>query len=1220
MPRFKATVAVTLLGACLAIIPVSTASATSPVVISQFRANGPGGDFVELANVSAAPVTLMPGGAWRLTDLLPSGNSACQLGASATAITLAPGQHLLLAEPSYSGSGDAARDLTLVGSQCSVPPYNDYIWNSGGILGLTVDAAGDSVAYGTLDPSNTPPDGPPLTPVPTNGDSFRRLNNGTKDTDNNQADFAAGAAIPRGLVATAPVPTGTTDNADNVTSAGARLKATVNPSGGLVSDCHFDYGTTTGYGQTAPCATMPTGTAATAVSATITGLSATTTYHFRVSVTTNAGPLTGLDKSFTTTEAAAPPSGTTNAATEVGSRSVMLNASINPQGETVTNCHYDYGTTVIYTASVPCETTPSGINPVSVPTFLDGLAASTGYHFRVVATTANGTLTGLDQGFTTTALGSPDDDQLVISQFRSRGPGGDFVELRNVSNANVVLAAGSWGVTSLRDDANLACPIVAPDTSPAVTIGPGQHYLLANATYAGTGDAAKDRAFVISGPPCTDPLFDAAGSITLSGGGDDAAAYGVLDPVFNPTPPEGKPIHAVPNDGRAMKRHQSGTQDTHANVDDFIAVVADPKNLGASAAAPTGSTGAASAIAETAARLNATVNPNGGTVSDCHFDYGTTTGYGQSVPCESNPAGTSATPVAANVTGLTASTTYHFRVVVITGGGTLTGLDAQFTTTVAGAPPTGSTGTATGIGSNTATMNASVNPQGSSVSDCHFDYGTSASYGQTIACATTPTGNDPVAVSAFLSGLSPATTYHFRIVTTTGNGALTGLDQTFSTSALVPGRRQGRDQPVPHPGSRRRLRRVDERVGGRRHHGGRLDPVQRLRHRQQRVQRRHTSLTPEVTLGPGQRYLITQTGWTGSGVAASDLPSSCRLPRSARRGRHADPGATGSADSVAYGTLTGATVSEPPEIRSVPSNGDAMRRRQSGTQDTGHNADDFEAVTADPRNQGATKPAPLGATIAPSDVTPTSATLKGTVNPFGESVSDCHFDWGTSDSYGQTVACDTTPSGSTSVAVSAPIAGLGALTDYHFRLVVTSPNGTLTTLDRTFKTAGPPSGTTDPATGVGATTATLKGTVNPNGAAVSDCHFEYGTTVAFGQTIGCASTPAGSAPVGVSAALTGLTPATGYHYRLVVTTSAPPTLEASAQTFTTGPAPSAATADATDVGATTATFNGSVDAEGESVSRAASTTGRRPPTGPAFRARRRCPGAHRCRSRPPRRA
>ena len=42
-------------------------------------------------------------------------------------------------------------------------------------------------------------------------------------------------------------------------------------------------------------------------------------------------------------------------------------------------------------------------------------------------------------------------------------------------------------------------------------------------------------------------------------------------------------------------------------------------------------------IDQTSATLNATVNPNGGTVTDCHFDYGTSESYGSSAPCASLP-------------------------------------------------------------------------------------------------------------------------------------------------------------------------------------------------------------------------------------------------------------------------------------------------------------------------------------------------------------------------------------------------------------------------------------------------------------------------------------------------------------------------------------------------------------------------------------------------------
>ena len=52
---------------------------------------------------------------------------------------------------------------------------------------------------------------------------------------------------------------------------------------------------------------------------------------------------------------------------------------------------------------------------------------------------------------------------------------------------------------------------------------------------------------------------------------------------------------------------------------------------------PAVETGAASSSAQTTATLNATVNPNEGTVSDCHFEYGTSTSYGSSAPCASLP-------------------------------------------------------------------------------------------------------------------------------------------------------------------------------------------------------------------------------------------------------------------------------------------------------------------------------------------------------------------------------------------------------------------------------------------------------------------------------------------------------------------------------------------------------------------------------------------------------
>src|SRR4051812_28078939 len=199
---------------------------------------------------------------------------------------------------------------------------------------------------------------------------------------------------------------------------------------------------------------------------------------------------------------------------------------------------------------------------------------------------------------------------------------------------------------------------------------------------------------------------------------------------------------------------------------------------------------------------------------------------------------------------------------------------------------------------------------------------------------------------------------------------------------------------------------------------------------------------------------------------------------------------------------------------------------------------------------------PSGTTDAAGTITSSGAKLNGTANPNGGTVSTCRFDYGATTSYGQTGAGSTTPAGSSGTAVSAAVSGLSADTTYHYRLVVITNTGTLTASDASFKTAlpgGPPSGSIAAATDVGSSSATLNATVNPQNESVSDCHFEYGTTVAYGQSVGCASTPSGAAPVSVSANAIGLTPGTEYHYRLVVSTSVPPMLETDDQPFTTGP-------------------------------------------------------------------
>jgi hypothetical protein len=176
------------------------------------------------------------------------------------------------------------------------------------------------------------------------------------------------------------------------------------------------------------------------------------------------------------------------------------------------------------------------------------------------------------------------------------------------------------------------------------------------------------------------------------------------------------------------------------------------------------------------------VNPNGSEVSECKLEYGTTLSYGSSAGCTPAPgSGTSPVTVSASVTGLTVNTTYHFRISATNAGGTSFGSDQTFKTLPN--PPTVLTEGASSITQTSATLNATVNPNGGEVTECKLEYGTTLSYGSSAACVPAPgSGTSPVAVSASVGTLSENSTYHYRIVATNAGGTSDGSDQTFKTA------------------------------------------------------------------------------------------------------------------------------------------------------------------------------------------------------------------------------------------------------------------------------------------------------------------------------------------------------------------------------------------------------------------------------------------------------
>ena len=143
-------------------------------------------------------------------------------------------------------------------------------------------------------------------------------------------------------------------------------------------------------------------------------------------------------------------------------------------------------------------------------------------------------------------------------------------------------------------------------------------------------------------------------------------------------------------------------------------------------------------MGKTEATLGAAVNPEGAEVSECRFEYGTSSNpYEASLPCAA-PLGDGETALATSVTAkeLVPNTLYHFRVVAANAGGTTDGKDITFKTLPV--TPTVSGGAARDVTQTGATLAGAVNPNGGEVTECWFEYGATESYGARRPCASLP--------------------------------------------------------------------------------------------------------------------------------------------------------------------------------------------------------------------------------------------------------------------------------------------------------------------------------------------------------------------------------------------------------------------------------------------------------------------------------------------------
>jgi hypothetical protein len=184
-------------------------------------------------------------------------------------------------------------------------------------------------------------------------------------------------------------------------------------------------------------------------------------------------------------------------------------------------------------------------------------------------------------------------------------------------------------------------------------------------------------------------------------------------------------------------------------------------------------------LARTTAVLPGTINGEG-KAAEYRFEYGETPGLGSVT--SSQTSGTGEVSVSVEVTKLAPGETYYYRIVGENQEGASKGSIRSFQTPAAVAEL--STGAVKEVQPESVTVTGALNPEGL---DTHyfFQWGVGTAYGNTTPV---PPGIDagsgaiPVEAKTVLAGLSPNSTYHYRLMAENEYGTTYGQDETFTTS------------------------------------------------------------------------------------------------------------------------------------------------------------------------------------------------------------------------------------------------------------------------------------------------------------------------------------------------------------------------------------------------------------------------------------------------------
>jgi hypothetical protein len=608
--------------------------------------------------------------------------------------------------------------------------------------------------------------------------------------------FTSGGGVIK-EISGAIVPDITTGNPEGNSKVTGKVETA---GGGEITECYFEFGTTTSYGSKEFCSPPTPYVGPTQeVFANLPGLLGETTYHYRLVAHNANGKNSGGDKTITPhyVEGLA-----TDDAENVTRTGAKMKGHFTGNGEE-TKYYFEWGPTTAYSSgksAVPPGDSvgePTGLFPLEYNA--TGLLPDTLYHYRVVATNSKGTSPGNDKTFKTlpavqslttgaatnitavsaTLNGSYNGDGDATTYYYKYGPTLAYGQTTSVQP----VPGDPTGTTSL------------PANVSGLTLDTLYHYKVVATNSLGTTEGA-DQTFTTKKAVenlVTLPASEINDeSIQLNaefeGTGLDTHYYF----EYGPTTAYGLKSEDPPGTEKGVTTGPTSISSVITEFEGFTTyhyrVVASNTNgttFGNDVTFETTETPlpgiegtSVSSITSNGAMLSASVNPNHWPTVYL-FEWGPSLNYGSSTLLE-NPIGgleNESIPVQVGISGLTPGTLYHFRAVAVNFAGTTNGPDHTFVTP---GPPRIESSSSSAIGQTTAHLSMFAAGAGSPT-NVSFEYGPSQSYGSTTP--PRPIGADLLSslTEADLTGLTPGTTYHFRAVASNAVGTTYGPDQTFTT-------------------------------------------------------------------------------------------------------------------------------------------------------------------------------------------------------------------------------------------------------------------------------------------------------------------------------------------------------------------------------------------------------------------------------------------------------